>query len=125
MGRARVEGSQYIPAEGVQFEAIAYSKGANAADASDDLLLAPVEASFKLVEEVTREGDDDLRWLGGIGGNGTYSPVGDYGPVSTREYQTEASGMVGVVAEYRRGDRVYTAKARLAVVPADFIKRIR
>ena len=125
MGRARLDGGRNYPAEGVQFEAVAYSKGANADDSADDLLLGPVHAEFKLSEEVTRDEDDDLAWVGAIAENGRFSPTGDYGSVTTREYETEASGMVKVEAEYHRGDRVYKASARLAVVPPDYIKRIK
>ena len=125
LGRARVLGGVHYPAEGVQFEAFAYSSGADAADAADDLLLGAVPATFKLSEEVTREGDDDLAWVGGIGANGSYIPIGNYGQVLTREYKTEATGLVKVEATYRRGERDYAAAAMLAVVPPDYVQRIK
>jgi quinohemoprotein amine dehydrogenase len=122
LGRARVYGGIHYPAEGVQFEAIAFASGA---DNSDDLVLGPVAAKFKLSEKVTREGDDDLTWLGGIGANGTYIPTSDYGQILTREYKTEGTGLVKVEAEYIRGDRNYAAEAMLAVVPPDYVQRIK
>lgn len=125
LGRARVLGGVHYPAEGVQFEALAYSQGADAVDAADDLLLGAVPAKFKLSEEVTREGDDDLAWVGSIGANGSYIPIGNYGQVLTREYKTEATGLVKVEAAYRRGERDYAAEAMLAVVPPDYVQRIK
>lgn len=125
LGRARVDGGKNYPAEGVQFEALAYSKGANATDPADDLVLGPVPASFKLSEEVTRPGDDDLPWVGTIEPDGTFLPTGDYGPVASREYQGEATGLVKVEAEYQRGSRHYTAEGRLVVTVPDFVPRIK
>ena len=122
MGRARLSGGAYYPAEGVQFEAIAY---ANGGDAAEGVALGPVPASFKLAEETTRPGDDDLRWLGGILPNGTYLPVGDYGPNPLRNFSAENSGLVKVVAQYTRGTQTFTAEAQLAVTMPDFIGRIR
>ena len=117
LGRARVLGGVHFPAEGVQFEAIAY--------ASDDLVLGAVPAKFKLSEFVTREGDDDLAWLGAIAKNGTYIPTSDYGRIIAREYKTEGTGLVTVEAEYERGGRSFAAEAMLAVVPPDYVPRIK
>ncbi len=124
-GRARLSGGINYPAEGVQFEAIAFSNGADVWDPSDDVALGPVPAAFHLEEEVTRPGDDDLKWAGEIEADGTYIPTGDYGPVPAREYSGEGSGFVKVVATYRDGDRVHTAEAKLAVTVPDYIQRIR
>ncbi|GAB4265689.1 MAG: hypothetical protein Kow0092_18180 [Deferrisomatales bacterium] len=124
-GRARLSGGAYYPAEGVQFEAVAYYGGADRADPSDDVVLGPVPATFRLEEAETRPGDDDLRWVGGIDADGTYIPVGDYKPIAAREYSGEGSGWVKVVAEYRRGASAYRGEAFLAVTVPDFIQRIR
>ena len=125
LGRARVDGGQNFPAEGVQFDAIAYSKGANTADSADDVALGPVAAKFNLSELVTRPGDDDLVWLGAIGATGTYLPSSDYGPVEVREFHAEATGLVKVEAEYQRGELSYKAEARLVVTVPDYIPRIK
>jgi hypothetical protein len=117
LGRARVYGGIHFPAEGVQFEAIAY--------AADDLVLGAVPARFKLSEFDTREDDDDLAWLGAIAKNGTYIPTSDYGQIMTREYKTEGTGLVTVSAEYERADHQYAAEAMLAVVPPDYVQRIK
>ena len=124
MGRARLSGGSNYPAEGVQFEAIAYAKRGSGKSAIG-VPLGAVPATFSLAEEKTRPDDDDLRWLGGIGLNGTYLPVGDYAPNPLRNYSTENSGLVKVVAHYRRGTQTWTAQAQLAVTMPDLIRRIR
>jgi len=125
MGRARVNGGINYPAEGVQFQALAHSSGADADDPQDDYVLGPVSAEFSLAEEVTRPGDDDLRYLGAIETDGTYLPSGDYNPIPAREYGGEATGMVKVIARYVRGPDAWVAEGRLVVTVPDFIQRIR
>jgi len=124
MGRARLSGGTYYPAEGVQFEAIAYAKSGSGKKAAN-VALGPVPATFRLAEEKTRPDDDDLRWLGGIKANGTYLPMGDYGPNPLRNYSAENSGLVKVIAVYKRGTQTFQAQAQLAVTMPDFIQRIR
>jgi quinohemoprotein amine dehydrogenase alpha subunit len=125
IGRARLASGPHYPPEGVQFEANAFSKGANVWDPADDAPLGAVPASFRLEEEVTRPGDDDLRWVGGIEEDGTYLPIGDYGAIPAREYSGEGSGLVKVVAEYQRGGQSYLAEAKLAVTMPDYVPRIK
>jgi len=125
MGRARVNGGINYPAEGVQFQALAHSNGADADDPQDDYLLGPVSAEFSLAEEVTRPGDDDLVYLGAIEADGTYIPSGDYNPIPAREYGGEGTGMVKVIATYVRGPDSWTAEGRLVVTVPDYIQRIR
>jgi len=124
-GRARLYGGKKFPAEGVQYEAIAYSNGADALNPADDVELGPVRATFHLSEDVTRPGDDDLRWLGKIEPDGTYLPVGTYEPIPARNYHAEGTGMVYVNADYQRDGHQYHAKAKLVVTDPDFIARIR
>jgi hypothetical protein len=140
MGRARLDGGRFLPAEGVQYEAIAYARRPKAGavttaagavpaalerDPASDLALGPVPATFRLAEEKTREGDDDLKYVGTISANGSYVPRGDYRPIPARAYSVEGSGLVKVLATYRRGARKYDAEAQLAVTMPDFIQRIR
>ena len=125
LGRARVIGGVHYPAEGCQFEAMAYSYGMDTSDPADDLVLGTVPATFKLSEEITRADDDDLVWAGAIARNGTYIPTGDYGRNLTREYKTESTGLVKVEAEYGRGGRHYSAEAMLGIVPPDYVQRIK
>ena len=124
MGRARLSGGTHYPAEGVQFEAIAYAKTGSGKKATN-LALGPVPATFRLAEEQTRPDDDDLLWLGGIKPNGSYLPMGEYGANPLRNYSAENSGLVKVIARYPRGAKTYTAEAWLAVTVPDYIQRIR
>jgi quinohemoprotein amine dehydrogenase alpha subunit len=124
MGRARLSGGRYYPAEGVQFEAIAYAKS-GAGKTAASVPLGPISATFQLAEERTRPDDDDLRWLGGIQPNGTYLPIGDYGPNPLRNYSAENSGLVKVLAQYKRGTQTFKAQALLAVTMPDFVPRLR
>lgn len=124
-GRARVNGGVNYPAEGVQFQAFAYSRGADADDPLDDYLLGPVAANFALAEAATRPDDDDLAYVGTIATNGSYIPVGDYNAIPARNYRGEGTGMVKVMAEYTRGGDAYTAQGLLVVTVPDFIQRIR
>jgi len=125
LGRARVSGGATLPPEGLVFQAFAYASGIDISDSTKDVLLGVVPAQFKLTEEVTRTDDDDLYWAGNIARNGRYIPHGDYGPVSSRDLQSEAIGLVRVDAEYKRGDRIYFGNAKLAVTEPDFVQRIK
>jgi quinohemoprotein amine dehydrogenase len=125
MGRARNESGRNFPAEGVQFEAIAYSAGADAGNPADDVVLGPVPATFTLSESVDRPGDDDLQWLGAIEADGTYQPNNGYGPIRGRELSAEGIGHVKVNAEYQRGAQHYTAHAALVVTVPDFVPRLK
>ncbi len=121
MGRSRLYGGKNHPAEGVQFEAIAMTKG----DAGE-IALGPVPARFKLAAEVKRPNDDDLIWAGAILPNGKYVPMGDYSSNPARAQGTDGGGIVKVEAEYKRGDQMYTAKsANLIVTMPDFVQRIK
>ncbi len=124
-GRARVNGGVNYPAEGLQFQALAYSRGADADDPLDDYLLGAVDAVFSLAEEETRPGDDDLTYVGAIEADGTYLPTGDYNPIPARAYGGEGTGMVKVIAKYTRGVNSYSAEGRLVVTVPDFIQRIK
>ncbi len=120
---ATVSGGTYYPAEGVQYEAIAYAKGAGGK--GPGVALGPVPATFRLAEQKTRPGDDDLTWLGTILPNGSYLPTVDYAPNPKRTYKGENSGLVKVLARYVRGGRTHDAQAELVVTVPDYIARIR
>lgn len=124
-GRARVNGGINYPAEGVQFQAFAWSRGTDADNPTDDYLLGPVAAKFSLAEEKTRPLDDDLVHLGAIEADGTYLPSGDYNPIPSREYGSEGTGMVKVIAQYTRGAIPYTAEGLLVVTVPDYIQRLK
>ena len=109
----------------MQFQALAWSRGADTDIPSDDILLGPVAAEFSLAEEISRPGDDDLVYMGAIEANGTYLPIGDYQPIPAREYGGEGTGMVKVIAKYTRGEVPYTAEGRMVVTVPDYIQRLK
>lgn len=119
-GRARVGVNDDHPAEGVQFEAIAYAR-----EGKRKVALGAVPASFQLAEEKTRPDDDDMRWLGRIQESGSYVPMVDFGPNPARGFRGENSGYVKVLAQYRHGKETYKAQAHLAVTLPDLIRRLR
>ncbi len=123
VGRARMSGGTNYPPEGVQFEAIAYAKAGGRK--APDVALGPVPATFRLTELKTRPGDDDMTWLGTILPHGSYLPTVDYAPNPKRTYTGENSGLVKVLARYKRGARTYDAQAELVVTVPDYIARIR
>ncbi|MEI6826696.1 MAG: quinohemoprotein amine dehydrogenase subunit alpha [Desulfuromonadales bacterium] len=125
MGRARLAGGKAFPAEGVQFDAIAYAKKGKSAKPQDAVRLGPVPAAFKLTAEIKRPNDDDLQWMGMISPGGKYLPFGDIGSIATRSQHVEATGLAKVEATYKRGARQYLAKARMVVTLPDMIPRIK
>ena len=118
-----MSGGAHYPAEGVQFEAIAYAKPSGRG--AKPVALGPVPATFRLAEQKTRPGDDDMTWLGTIAANGSYVPMVDYAPNPRRTYTGENSGLVKVLARYQRGGRTYDAQGELVVTVPDYIARLR
>jgi quinohemoprotein amine dehydrogenase len=125
MGRARLNGNKLYPAEGVQYQAIAFAKTGKASKPADDVRLGPVPATFKLAALVKRPNDDDLQWMGMIHPSGKYIPFGDLNPIATRTQRVEATGLSWVEASYKHGKRPYAAKAKLVVTLPDYIQRIK
>ena len=125
MGRARLAGGKAFPAEGVQFDAIAFARKGKSTKSNDAVRLGPVPASFKLAAEVKRPNDDDLQWMGMISPGGKYLPFGDIGAIATRTQHVEATGLARVEATYKRGERKHAAKAKLVVTLTDFVQRIK
>lgn len=126
LGRARVSSGAAYPPHGVQFVARGISYGADQKpDTADDLVLEPVEAAWRLEEQVTREHDDDLKYLKTSITNGLYTPVTTYGPIEERHMRKEGTGLIAVVAEFTEEGRKLAARARLAVTVPDFITHIK
>ena len=126
LGRARVSCGAAYPPHGVQFVARGISYGADQKpDTADDLVLEPVDAKWRLEEQVTREQDDDLKYLKTTITNGLYTPVTTYGPIEERPMRKEGTGLIAVVAEYKAEERLLSARARLAVTVPDFITHIK
>ncbi|MBW1649616.1 MAG: quinohemoprotein amine dehydrogenase subunit alpha [Deltaproteobacteria bacterium] len=122
IGRARVSSGAAYPPHGVQFVARAINFGKDGKpNTADDLILEPVDVKWSLEEVVTRENDDDLKYLKAPITNGLYTPVTTYGPIEERTQRREGVGLIGVSALYEK----FKAKARLAVTVPDFIPHIK
>jgi len=122
IGRARVSSGAAYPPQGVQFVARAIDFGKDGKpNTPDDLILETVNANWSLEEIVTRENDDDLKYLKAPVVNGLYTPVTTYGPIEERFQRREGVGLIGVKASYKK----FKAKARLAVTVPDFITHIK
>jgi quinohemoprotein amine dehydrogenase len=97
-GMARVGGVQ-IPKQFVQFEAVAFHRGADGKPfTTDDIELGPVVADWSLEEYHIRFGDDDLRYVGTIDETGLFTPNVE-GPNPDRSQENNI-GDVWVVATY-------------------------
>lgn len=125
MGRARLAAGKAFPAEGVQFDAIAYARKGKSKKPQDAVRLGPVPATFKLTALVKRPNDDDLQWMGMISPAGKYLPFGNIGAIETRSQHVEATGLASVEATYKRGSSKYLAKAKMVVTLPDMIPRIK
>ena len=126
LGRARVSCGAAYPPHGVQFVARGICYGADEKPGTpDDLVLEPVEATWRLEEQVTRDHDDDLKYLKTSITNGLYTPITTYGPIEERFMRKEGTGLIAVVAEYMEEERKLSARARLAVTVPDFITHIK
>ncbi len=126
IGRARVASGAAYPPQGVQFVARGVHFGADGkAGTEDDVMLEPVDASWRLAEETTREGDDDLKYLMTSIDGGLYTPVTTYGPIAERRQRREGVGLIAVEAALKAGGEELTDRALLAVTVPDFITHIK
>lgn len=126
IGRARVSCGAAYPPQGVQFTAMAICNGTDGkAETEDDLLLDPVTVDWALIEEKTRDDDDDLKYLTTSIFNGLYTPVTTYAPLAQRHQHREGVGLIAVGATYSADGRNLSAKSLLAVTVPDFIPHIK
>ncbi|MBZ5540049.1 MAG: quinohemoprotein amine dehydrogenase subunit alpha [Acidobacteriia bacterium] len=108
---ARVGGERY-PKKFAQFEAHAFSNGADGvAGSADDLDLGPVKASWKLGEAFTSYDDNDLLFVGSIDQNGLFTPAVE-GPNPARRRSTNNAGDVWAEASYTPVGASQELKAR-------------
>ena len=91
----------------------------------DDLILNPLDVTWELMEEKTRDNDDDLEYLNTSILNGLYTPTTTYGPIVKRHQHREGVGLIAVGASYNEGDKTLTDKSVLAVTVPDFIPHIK
>ncbi len=126
LGRARVSSGAAYPPQGVQFVARAVHFGKDGKpETEDDLILEPVDAKWWLEEEVTRENDDDLKYLETSIMNGLYTPVTTYAPIEARIQRREGVGLIAVGASYKDGGKELKGRSLLAVTVPDFVTHIK
>lgn len=114
-GMARVGGIRF-PKEFAQFEAIAYSNGADGKpDTKDDLALGPIDVAWSIEEYTATFDDDDKQYVGTIDDNGLFTPNVD-GPNLKRKNHADNYGDVWVIATYKLPDgKVLRARGHLLV----------
>jgi quinohemoprotein amine dehydrogenase len=103
----------------VQFEAIAMSNGKDGLpNTPDDIEVGRVPASWKLVDLMDSNDDDDLAYCGSIDQNGLFTPAGD-GPNPARKMFENNMGDLWVTASYTPpGGAELSARAYLlATIP--------
>jgi len=121
-GMARVGGVDF-PKQMQQFEAIAYSNGADGKmDTKDDLDLGPIEVAWSIEEYTATFDDDDKSFVGKLDDNGLFTPNVD-GPNPKRQGNGNNSGDVWVMAALKMPDgKVLRARAFLLVTLPLYIR---
>jgi quinohemoprotein amine dehydrogenase len=114
-GMARVGGIQFAK-QYQQFEAIAYSNGADGKpDTKDDLNLGPIDVVWSIEEYTATFDDDDKQYVGTLDDNGLFTPNVD-GPNPKRRNHADNYGDVWVIATYKLPDgKVLRARGHLLV----------
>lgn len=114
-GMARVGGATF-PVGLQTFEAIGWDNGPDGKpDTADDLKLGRVPVSWTLEEYTATYDDDDVRFVGTLGADGTFTPALD-GPNPERSGNRNNVGDVWAVATYREeGGEPLRARAHLLV----------
>ena len=91
-------GSDVHPKGHQQFEAIAYQRGADGKNGTnDDIELGPVDATWSVEEFISSYGDDDKDFVGQLNQAGLFTPASD-GPNPKRKFSRNNYGDVWVVA---------------------------
>ena len=104
------------PKQTVQFEAIAFSNGADGeAGTADDFRIGVMNADWSLAPtDETSEMMEDVKFAGTMSQNGLFTP-GAAGPNPERRFGTNNAGDLQVTASVRDGDRSVEGQARLIV----------
>ncbi|MBM7866230.1 quinohemoprotein amine dehydrogenase subunit alpha [Heliobacterium gestii] len=99
-----------------QFEATAFSNGADGqAGTDDDIEIGLAPATWELQEYASTPDDDDVKFVGTIDSSGLFTPAND-GPNPQRTLSTNNAGSVTVVAHYQRPDgKTLDGKSHLLV----------
>ena len=116
-GMARVGGAA-VPKQFQQFEASAWSNGADGKpDTADDFEIGPVPVTWSVEEYGVTYRDDDVKFVGAIDRNGLFTPALD-GPNPARSAERNNIGDVWIVATWQpseAGARPVKARAHLVV----------
>jgi len=109
-------GGATAPKQFQQFEAVAFSNGADGTKGTeDDLDLGLVKAKWEVREFFRTFDEEDVKYVGSIDQNGLYTP-GEEGPNPERPFETNNAGDVWVTATYQPdGARPLMARAFLIV----------
>lgn len=116
---SRTGGLGYAVKQLVQFDAMAYSKGADGvAGNEDDVEVGRVPAAWKVVELASSNEDRDAEFVGTIDGNGLFTP-GDEGPNPKRAMNENNMGDVWVTASFKApgGETLSARGYLLATIP--------
>ena len=119
-------GSDVHPKGYQQFEAIAYSRGADGKPhTADDVELGPIDVTWSVEEFQSVFGDDDKGFIGQLSPTALFTPASD-GPNPERKFSRNNYGDVWVVAtsktEKEKDGRPMTGKAYLVVTVPTYIK---
>jgi quinohemoprotein amine dehydrogenase len=109
-------GGTTAPKQFQQFEAIAFSNGADGAKGTeDDIDLGLVKAQWEVKEFFRTFDEEDVKHMGSIDQNGLYTPGGE-GPNPERPFETNNAGDAWIVATYQSdGAKPLMARAFLIV----------
>jgi len=106
-----------------QFEAIAFTNGADGKpDTKDDLELGPIDVAWSIEEFTATYNDDDVEYVGKLDDNGLFTPNVD-GPNPKRRNHADNYGDVWVIASYKLPDgKVLRARGHLLVTVPLYIR---
>jgi quinohemoprotein amine dehydrogenase len=124
-GTARLGGAN-VPKQYQQFEAVAFSKGPDGVEETDDdFEIGTVKASWHVEEYFSSYTDDDKDFVGTIDTSGLFTPAIEV-PNPKRDKTLNNAGDVWVVAEYvpEGESRTLKSKAYLLVAFPLYVKRM-
>jgi len=104
------------PIQTVQFEAVAFSSGADGeAGTADDFRIGVMDADWSVVPtDETAAMMEDVKFAGTMSENGLFTPA-EAGPNPDRRYGTNNAGDLQVIASVRDGEGTVEGQARLIV----------
>lgn len=124
MGRL---GGVVAPKQFAQFEAIAFSAGADGKpNTVDDVPIGPVPARWTMEEFLSTPDDDDIKFVGSVNDSGLFTPNIE-GPNPARKkqsnnYPTNNWGDIWISATYGTGSSALKARSYLVVTIPVYVK---